>query len=239
MTVWHPDADRLTLVALPAEPGDDGVDAHLAVCEVCREHVDAMRRTVELARQDAADTDISPPPPRVWQAIVDELDAEVRPARTDVEILGVTRARPRWTLAVPVAACIVGLAAGLGIGIGAGMSPGSGTPVAQLAPLGPAGGSGSVRAVEARGGDRQLVVRLDGVDDTADADFLEAWLMDSSGTRLVALGSLARDGSTFRGEFTVPSDLPMGEYDTVDISAERWDGDPSHSRVSLLRGPLT
>jgi hypothetical protein len=31
----------------------------------------------------------------------------------------------------------------------------------------------------------------------------------------------------------------MSEFNTVDISAERWDGDPTHSRISLLRGSMT
>jgi hypothetical protein len=37
----------------------------------------------------------------------------------------------------------------------------------------------------------------------------------------------------------VPSNLPTVEFRTVDVSAERWDGDPAHSRVSLLRGAMT
>ncbi len=30
----------------------------------------------------------------------------------------------------------------------------------------------------------------------------------------------------------------MTTFTTVDISAERWDGNPDHSRISLLRGSM-
>lgn len=245
LNVWHPDADRLTLAALPAEPQDAEVVTHLAVCPLCREYVAAMRHTVELARVAEADTDVPPPPPRVWQAIVDELDA----GQDGVQRLPspperVTRRAgrsSRWrAVAVPVAAAVIGVAAGLGVGIGIGMTPAAGTPVAQLLPLEgrDPGGTGTVGVIE-RDGAREMVVRLDGITDTAGADFLEAWLIDNSGTRLLSLGSLAQDGTGFHGAFTVPADLPMSDYSTVDISAEKWDGDPAHSRISLLRGPLT
>ncbi len=78
MTVQHPDPDRLTLAALPAEPRDPDVADHLAGCARCREQVAALRRTVDLARIGHADT--ATPPARVWQAIVDELDEMAEPA---------------------------------------------------------------------------------------------------------------------------------------------------------------
>ena len=87
-------------------------------------------------------------------------------------------------------------------------------------------------------GDQKMVVELRGVTGLAGGDYLEAWLMDATGTRLLPLGALARHGEEFRGEFTVPAGLPVSEFDRVDVSAERFDGDPGHSTVSLLRGDL-
>lgn len=230
----HPDPDRLALAALPAEPPDPEIADHLLHCGPCREHVESLRRTVALARSGGAETEATPPPPRVWQAIVDELDG------TTTTRLPRTRTRTRrWrAVAVPIAASLIALAAG--IGIGAASVGGSSTPVARLAPLGPAdpAARGTVDAVQ-RDGTRLLVVRLDGVTNTVGADYLEAWLMDPFGSRLVSLGALDPDGSSYRGEFSVPADLPMAQFGTVDISAEKWDGDERHSRVSLLRGPLT
>jgi hypothetical protein len=89
-----------------------------------------------------------------------------------------------------------------------------------------------------RDGDRRMALRLVGVTDLAGGDFLEAWLTDATGTRVLPLGVLARHGEEFRGEFTLPADLPEGVFDRVDVSAERFDGDPAHSGVSLMRGDL-
>ncbi len=236
MIMEHPDPDRLALAALPAEPPDPEIADHLLHCDPCHEHVETLRRTVALARAGGAETEAAPPPPRVWQAIVDELDGATttRLPRTH------TRMRPRrWrAVAVPIAASLIALAAGIGIGVAS--VGGSSTPLARLAPLGPAdpAARGTVDALQ-RDGTRLLVVRLDGVTNTVGADYLEAWLMDPLGGRLVSLGALDRDGSSYRGEFSVPADLPMTQFGTVDISAEKWDGDERHSRVSLLRGPLT
>jgi hypothetical protein len=255
MSVSHPDPERLALAALPAEPADPALAEHLVGCAPCREHVAALRRTVDLARTGHADR--AAPPERVWQAITDELgsdgaDAD-RPPRDPIP----GPARPaaparRWrAAALPVAAAVAGIAAGVGIGLAlsppdAGPAPAPPAPpgvlLAQLAPVGPADQSahGTVDGA-AHDGVQELVVRVEGVTDTRGGDYLEAWLLDPAGTRLVSLGALTRTdaGGSFAGEFTVPANLPMTTFTTVDISAERWDGDPSHSRVSLLRGTMS
>jgi anti-sigma factor RsiW len=241
--VWHPDPDQLALAALPAEHRDAAVEAHLAACPLCRGHVASLRRTVDLALAsggasfDDGDIGHDAPPDRVWHAITQELATVVpEPAALPAH----RRAPSRWRrIALPVAASVIGVAAGLGIGMVIASPPGNTATVARLAPvtgLDPAG-RGTVDMVSADGGSR-MVVRLDGVTDLAGADFLEAWLMDPAGRKLLALGSLARVGDTFQGTFTVPADLPTSEFDTVDISAEKWDGNPGHSRVSLLRGSI-
>lgn len=226
----HPDPDLLALAALPAERRDPGVDAHLAQCPLCRSHVDSLRRTVDLALS-SGDTvgGADAPPDRVWRAISEEITE--RPVAAP--------RRPWRRFALPVAAAVLGVAAGVGIGVAVAAAPPPTTVVAQLAPVAAAdpGGHGTVGLVTADGR-REMVVELTGVTNMDGADFLEAWLMDPTGSRLVSLGSLARDGATFRGTFTVPADLPMTEFDTVDISAERWDGNPGHSRISLLRGTV-
>ena len=231
--MWHPDPDQLALAALPAEAHDPDVDAHLAECPLCRGHVESLRRTVDLAVAGAADgSEYGDPPDRVWAAITGELDipAAVVPRRPT----------PWWRrAAVPVAASLVALAAGLGIGYVAGDAPPRARPVAALAPVddGGPGTTGTAEMAEDRGLP-VMIVRVEGVTLPADADYLEAWLMDSTGTRLVSLGALAWNGAEYRGEFSVPPDLPTAEFGVLDVSAERWDGDAGHSRASLLRGPL-
>jgi hypothetical protein len=91
------------------------------------------------------------------------------------------------------------------------------------------------------GPEERMQVSLTGVDDLAGGDYLQVWLLDPVAARLVALGGLSpvpgEDGS-YRGTFTIPAGIPLAEYPVVDVSAERWDGDPGHSTLSVLRGDL-
>jgi hypothetical protein len=62
--------------------------------------------------------------------------------------------------------------------------------------------------------------------------------MDASGTRLVPLGVLDGGDGDFHGTFALPEGVPLGVFGQVDVSAERWDGNPGHSTLSVLRGAL-
>jgi hypothetical protein len=269
--VWHPEPDRLVLASLPAEQADPDVLGHLTTCRHCREHVAAMRHTVELARSDEgaagdgvageADSEYAAePPPHLWQSIMRELGTEVdgpdRPAHPDApsRSAGPTAAggHPRWSermrrgarraATVPVAAGLIGIAAGLGLGLALSPTPSvPDVPLASLQPVAPdaAVASGAAGLVD-RNGTPEIVVTIDGVVGTAGGDYLEAWLMDSSGTRLFSLGALTpdADGGQFTGVFPLPDGLPTEEFGVVDISVENYDGDPTHSRNSLVRGPV-
>jgi hypothetical protein len=246
--VWHPDPDRLTLAALPGEPPDPQVAGHLADCALCRGHVEGLRRTVFLAREGGdVVADGEAPPAHVWRAITDELEIEPAPAAPDAPATPQAGSRRRGLrrLALPLATAAAGLAVGLvaGLGLGPGGAAGpvepQGAVAARLAPVGPLdpGGTGEVAMVDV-GGETRMQVTVAGVDDLAGGDYLEVWLLDPAQGRLVSVGALARHDDGYRGTFTVPAGLPAEAYGTVDVSAERWDGDPSHSTVSLLRGPL-
>ena len=276
MSAPHPDAERLTLAALPAEQADPEVAAHLRECAQCRAEVDELRRTVELARAEGIGEPLPIPPTRVWQAILDELaedpagagaperdgqrhrrrrpvvdDARgARPAGDERSERAGAPVRRRTGLRAPwwrrrssasrrprSSASGSGSASASGVG-GSGEEP-EPAPVVQLGPVGFADptATGTAAMVD-HDGDQRMVVELRGVTNLAGGDYLEAWLMDSTGSRLLPLGALARHGEEFRGEFTIPAGLPTGEYDRVDVSAERFDGDPGHSTVSLLRGDL-
>lgn len=271
MSMPHPDPELLALAALPAEPTDLGVAGHLQTCRPCRAQVEALRRTVELARGNGPDSALPAPPPRVWQGIVDDLaaddpaaDEEDGPAtRTDAPtsstpVAGNADGDPvdegadrrtrhgglprRVRTGLAAAAAGIALVAGLGIGLGLrpdAAPPPEPAPVVRLGPVGFAdpAATGTAAMVD-ENGDQKMVVELRGIVDLAGGDYLEAWLMDEKGSRLLPLGALARHGEEFRGEFTVPAGLPVGEFDRVDVSAERFDGDPGHSSVSLLRGDL-
>jgi anti-sigma-K factor RskA len=247
----HPDRDDLALAALPAEPTDPDVAAHLAECAACRAHVAELARTVTLAQNGAGEVGPAPPD-RLWAAIAAELGDELGPDaggaptasppdRPTVAAGG--SGRKRWRVLVAAAAAVVVLATGVAIGRGV-AAPGGEQPastiVAQLRPIGaldPAS-SGTLTATE-RAGVRTMAVHLTGVPDTAGADYLEVWLMNGAGSEIVALGALTRDGTGYTGSFTVPSNLPMDQLDLIDVSAERYDGNPGHSGVSILRGSLS
>jgi anti-sigma-K factor RskA len=254
--VWHPDPDQLTLAALPAEPSDPRVSAHLGECRLCRGQVDSLRRTVELA-QDGADgvDDDGGPPDRVWRAIADELALGAPTGGTGprpvppVVVLPPAERRSRWRrMAVPVAAAVLGVLSGAAIGYGlpAATPGGSAPPPAAVAvPLSPVGdldpaGAGRAEMVS-DGPEERMRVTITGVDDLAGGDYLQVWLLDPVAARLVALGGLSpvpgEDGA-YRGTFTLPAGIPLAEYPVVDVSAERWDGDPGHSSLSVLRGDL-
>ena len=112
-------------------------------------------------------------------------------------------------------------------------------PVVRLAPIGDLdpGASGTVAMAEDHG-ERQMVVQVRGVTNITGGDHLEAWLMDATGTRLVPLGTLDGGDGDFHGTFALPDGVPLGVFDQVDVSAERWDGNPGHSTLSVVRGAL-
>lgn len=279
----HPEPERLTRAALPAEPDDPGLTAHLQACSRCRTELAELRRTVDLAREGRPDP-LPAPPPRVWQAIAVELgladvttghaaagtNGQAPPGEAGVgdDRPGPTRPAPpprarrprasapidppatagplrrgdrsRRRVALVLVAAAVGLVVGLGIGRALPPRPAPPPePVARLTAVGdldPAA-TGSV-SMAAAGEERRMVVEVRDVTNIGSGDHLEAWLMDATGTRLVPLGPLDGGGGVFHGTFALPAGLPLAEFGRVDVSAERWDGNPAHSTVSLLRGSL-
>jgi hypothetical protein len=79
------------------------------------------------------------------------------------------------------------------------------------------------------------VVRVDARSLPANDGFYEVWLLDTDATKLVALGALPAGAI---GTFTVPPGLSIADFPLIDISLESYDGDPSHSKKSLMRGEL-
>lgn len=224
--MWHPDPDQLARCAWPGQERqerDVDVEAHLLGCAPCRGHVESLRRTVDLAVSGGAGPDDESPPERIWTAITGELDTAPAPRRR------------AWL--APAVAAVVALLVGLGAGWLLGSAPPAEEPLASLAAVDGTGAGGRATLV-VRDGVREIVIRIDGVIAPPDCDYLEAWLMSPAGSGLISLGALTRDGGGYRGAFTVPGDLPMDRFPTLDVSAERFDGDATHSRESLLRGAV-
>jgi hypothetical protein len=79
------------------------------------------------------------------------------------------------------------------------------------------------------------VIRVDATALPPRDGFYEVWLIDEGVTKLLALGALPA-GSV--GTFTVPPGVSIEDFPVVDISLEPLDGDPAHSKQSLMRGVL-
>ena len=186
---------------------------------------DELERHLERLPQEAWDRPTPPPPP--WPA------EEERPAR-----------RRRLVLR-PVAAALASLVL-LAVGIGAGLllsgdddgdGGGGGLERVQLAPV--------VSAAENAGGTAELrpeaggraTVELRGLRPSGPRDFYELWLLGDDG-ELVSLGSVRVPDS---GDATLDVELPVDpkQFRYLDLSREPDDGDPSHSTISILRGPVT
>jgi hypothetical protein len=71
---------------------------------------------------------------------------------------------------------------------------------------------------------------------TADDGYLEVWLINRDGERMVSIGVL-EPGRTDQ-TFAVPAELVAQGYVIVDISREPFDADATHSGESLARGTL-
>jgi hypothetical protein len=92
--------------------------------------------------------------------------------------------------------------------------------------------SGTAVVKEAPDGTRELVVTLAGVG--KEPGYREVWLIDTETSKLISLGMLRGD----HGTFPLPDALDLAQYPVVDISEEPYDGNPSHSGDSIVRGAL-
>jgi anti-sigma-K factor RskA len=227
----HPDSDRLARVALDGGPADADVTQHVDGCPTCREEVDDLRDLADLARAVRSER-LEPPPPHVWQGVVDELGLEGR--RT-------SSTRGTRPLLWAAAAAVVGL--GIGSLATWAVVRGDDDPAvaaevvrtAELAPL-PEGGAttaGTARLLETTDGAQLVEVSAPELG-SADGHF-EVWLIRPDSTQMVSLGVLP---SGDVAEFAVPASLLADGYTLVDVSDEPDDGEPTHSGDSVLRGDL-
>ena len=225
----HPGSDQLARLALGSGPSDADVVAHVEHCEDCREEVDELRELADLARAVRHER-LEPPPPHVWQGVVDELGLDARRTRRGTPLL--------WAAAAAV----------VGIGVGSlttwALVRDDAVPVtaptvirtAELEPLPESGATaaGSARLLETTQG-RQLVEVSAPELGAADGHF-EVWLIRPDSSQMVSLGVL-ETGEV--GEFALPATALADGYTLVDVSDEPDDGEPAHSGDSVLRGDLS
>ena len=192
-----------------------------------------------MANRPMADTPVANAPARREDAGAAPASPVTRRSRAAA---GPTRsrrpgARRRWL--IPAIAAGVALVLGLGGGLGLSrvLQPTTGDVVAtaRLAALPDwPDASGTATLRELPDGTRQVDVEVDSAEDAVGSPLREVWLLSPDASGLVSIGFL--DGTT--GTFTVPTDVDLGAYPIVDVSAEPQDGDPAHSGDSIVRGEL-
>jgi len=178
-------------------------------------------------------------PPSVITARTDQ--AQPRAAEhvgEDIPFLPVLREirRPRARLRAATAAVAAAILLVGGILVGRQLrspSPGSGPVVAtaaleRLAAPAPAGGEVTVVA---KGRDRLLVVRTANLPPPPTGDFYEVWLLAPQTDKMLPMGVLPPTGT---GSYGIAGSI-MRQFSAVDISLQRNDGDPAHSKTSVLR----
>lgn len=222
----HVDPDLLALLALGEKAGDDADRAHVAECVECALEVENLRRAVTVGRSTLDTSELLEPSPRVWAAIQEELGRESVASVTPLR-------RRRFFAPLAAVAAVAVVVAGAGT-VWALLRPAPTTVLASATldafPDWP-DAVGEAVVEERADGARVVDVSLT----APDADgYREVWLIDSETSQLISLGVLR--GS--EGTFTIPDGLDLAQYDLVDISAEPYDGDPTHSGDSIVRGAL-
>jgi hypothetical protein len=81
-------------------------------------------------------------------------------------------------------------------------------------------------------GDRRMTVTTDHLPALRPGQYYEVWLLDPNAGTVFPVGVLPPDGEA---RFTLPASV-VGRYQAIDVSLEADDGDPAHSKHSLLRG---
>jgi len=248
----HLDDETIALAAI-GEGLDEAERDHLATCDVCQGELDALARVVGIARSTGGTETLVAPPAAVWARIAADtgvdpdvlptsLDARRAPAgprdqrARDPAAPAVSLASARWQgfrTGFLIAAAIVGILLGI-CGTLAWQAVDDDSAVlatARLDPLPDKVGSGAAEVVDTADG-RELELTLD---TAAPPDaFLQVWLLSPDASLMVPVGVIAGDS----GHWTLPPDVTLADYPVVDVSIEPYDGDPTHSSDSVVRGTL-
>ncbi len=233
----HLDDEFLAELALdPESPVAPDLAGHLAACELCRDQLHSLRRTRQLVAT-ADPNAFTAPPPGVWAAISEAMEPDAEPAApTLLQPRRRTRAGGPWLLAA--AAAVVGIVLGAlgGRVLWAPAAQPTGEVLLATASL-------NTLDTGIQEGTAELVDTPDGVELRVTTQplvnpdgYLEVWLINTDGKRMVAVGQLANGIS---GVFSVPQPVIDDGYVIVDISREALDDQPQHSGDSVVRGKLS
>ena len=253
MPQQHCDPDTLAVAAVDGTGLSESDQQHLAECRQCADELAGFRAAVDVGR-DSGDIALVTPPDSVWHAVETEISAAsaepVPPSgAATVTSLDTRRERGRasgWArwLPVGVAAAAGAVFGGLlvtaaGGGESGPTSPGAPQIVAQaqLAAL-PDGVDtiGSGQALFEKDADGKDILVLDTENLEQASGYYQVWLINPDTSGLISLGTVGSGAQEVT--FPVPAGVDPKDFSVVDISDEPLDGDPNHSKVSVLRGEL-
>jgi anti-sigma-K factor RskA len=249
----HVEPEVLALLALDTRAGTDQDRHHLAGCADCHAELRLLTELVATAATIGPDTDfrMETPPASVWDRIEAELgplelgisSREAKPGarfRTAASRAGATSRWSGWwrrPVVVATAGLLIGAAAAVAVEQLTGQQ--APAPVVAKALLSPlpkfpqwrsASGTAVLRLSPAG---RTLTVALRA---PTRPGFFEVWLLGRNGVSMISLGDL---DSEHVGQFTVPPGVDLTFYSRIDISLQPFDGSTLHSKVSVVRGPLS
>ncbi len=246
----HAPDDILALHAM-GDPLPDAMSRHVAACRQCEAELDQWAEVIATARSTTPADMPGAASPQVWQAIATELgladsrtvDSAPTAIAGGAPVVSIDSVRRRWSTSWLVAASVAGIVGGAVLtagGIVLNDSEPDPVPVAappviastSLTALPKHEGDGTAEIIKTADGD-ELVVDVSHL--TTGEGFYEVWLIDPDTFQMVGLGALTNDA----GRFPIPDGLDLRRYTVVDVSLEPLDGDPVHSRDSVVRGELS
>ena len=253
----HVSDDVLAAIALGDLDVDPADRDHVDSCPMCSEELAELVQVHGLLREEVGMRGAHrvEPGPELWERIAaearDDGAAEsvqpaepVQPGREPAEPVPSLAARRAakasrqsgrsWWLVAAAAACVL-----LGVLVGRAVwAPGGTTlPVVASVPLTTLDASkqqeGTAQLLGGQGGQGQEL-KVDTRPMSPGSGYVEVWLINQDGKRMVSLGILSGDQATF----PVPPDAISQGYTIVDLSNEQFDDRPQHSGDSIMRGTL-
>jgi hypothetical protein len=207
---------------------------HLDGCDACRRELAVVARASAWL-QDAARLNVAPEMLPDGSAEPVTLPPLKLPRHSWIPGQRAGRTGASRTRVLAAAASVVLLVAAVlgGVALGrASDEPADSTVVLSPVPGGvPVVGVVGQARMSADGG---MNLKVNGLPTPQGRDYYEVWLFDPPSGRMLAVGVLPPDG---KGSYTLPASADRG-YSAVEISLEPDDGDPEHSKLSVLRGPL-
>lgn len=234
----HVEEELIAAVALGDAAVSPAQVEHIHGCSRCAGLLEQFDRVQDLLRRPGLLEEDQPPvDPALWQRIADATREE--PPSAEPLALRRDRAARRAAssltrpvlLAVAAVACVL---AGLGIGrlVWGAQEPAPRVLAAtSLAALDGSRTYGEAALLD-EGGRTELRVAATGA--ASGPGFVEVWLLNEDGKRMVSLGVL----DTSKSVFAVPPGAVNQGYRVVDLSREQYDGDARHSGDSIMRGTL-